>query len=116
MQVLKEIFWWKSMVTRNKPIQATIALAQTAVATVENLTHWGATLKLQDPAQEIETDNSTDAFNINRASAAVALAKLVDRTPEKAEVLNLQLHTFHNPGVTNRILDSLSRLATQGDY
>ncbi|KAA6387988.1 MAG: hypothetical protein EZS28_016485 [Streblomastix strix] len=65
---------------------------------------------------KIQTDNSTAAYNINRASSAVALAKLVDRTPEKAEVLNLQLHTFHNLGVTNRILDSLSRLATQGDY
>ncbi|KAA6355123.1 MAG: hypothetical protein EZS28_049351, partial [Streblomastix strix] len=65
---------------------------------------------------KIDTDNSSAAYNINRCSAAVAIAKLVDRTLETAEVLNLQLHAFHIPGVTNRIPDSLSRLATSGDY
>ncbi|KAA6380866.1 MAG: hypothetical protein EZS28_023605, partial [Streblomastix strix] len=65
---------------------------------------------------KIETDNSSAAYNINRGSAAVALAKLVDRTLETAEVLNLQLHAFHIPGVTNRISDSFTRLATSGNY
>ncbi|KAA6392570.1 MAG: putative reverse transcriptase, partial [Streblomastix strix] len=160
MQVLKEIFWRKSMVTRNKPIQATIALAEAVLATDASLTHWGATLKLQDLAQEvwfwgkwslnwhltssnqreavailcafrryvsylkerqlkslkIETDNSSAAYNINRGSAAEALAKLVDRTLETAEVPSLQLHALHIPVVTNRIIDQLSRLAISGDY
>ncbi|KAA6372209.1 MAG: hypothetical protein EZS28_032265 [Streblomastix strix] len=57
---------------------------------------------------QIVTDNSSAAYNINRGSAAIVLAKLVDRTLETTEVLNLQLHAFHIPGVTNRISDSLS--------
>ncbi|KAA6355341.1 MAG: hypothetical protein EZS28_049132 [Streblomastix strix] len=64
----------------------------------------------------IESNNSSAAFNINRGAAATALAKLVDRTPEKAEKLNIQQHAFHIPGLQNKILDLLSRLATSGDY
>ncbi|KAA6353023.1 MAG: hypothetical protein EZS28_051450, partial [Streblomastix strix] len=65
---------------------------------------------------KIETDNSSAAYNINRGSAAVALVKLTDRILETAEDLNLQLHAFHIPGKLNVIPDSLSRLATSGDY
>ncbi|KAA6316509.1 MAG: hypothetical protein EZS28_055250, partial [Streblomastix strix] len=65
---------------------------------------------------KIETDNSSAAYNINRGSAAVALVKLTDRILETAEDLNLQLHAFHIPGKLNAIPDSLSRLATSGDY
>ncbi|KAA6399818.1 MAG: putative Transposon Ty3-I Gag-Pol polyprotein [Streblomastix strix] len=65
---------------------------------------------------KIETDNTSAAFNINRQSAAIALAKLVDRTLEIAEILSLQLHAFHIPREANKIPDSFSRLATSGDY
>ncbi|KAA6400036.1 MAG: hypothetical protein EZS28_004444 [Streblomastix strix] len=159
-QVLQEIFWWQSIITRNRPVQATIVQPQAILATDASQTHWGATLKLFNPAQEvwfwgkwslnwhlqssnqretaailcalrrsgtflkerqvkslkIETDNTSAAYNINRGSAAIALAKLVDRILEIAENSNLQLHAFHIPGVTNKIPDSLSRLATSGDY
>ncbi|KAA6367278.1 MAG: hypothetical protein EZS28_037196, partial [Streblomastix strix] len=65
---------------------------------------------------KIETDNSSAEFNINRGAAAAALAKLVDRTLETAEKLNIQLYAFRIPGLQNKILDSLSRLSTSGDY
>jgi hypothetical protein len=65
---------------------------------------------------KIETDNSSAAFNINRGTTASALAKLVDRTLDTAEKLNIQLHAFHIPGLQNKVPDSLSRLATSGDY
>ncbi|KAA6402347.1 MAG: hypothetical protein EZS28_002128 [Streblomastix strix] len=107
-----------------------------------SLTDWEATLKLQDSAHErdaaailcalcqsvsylkerqikslkIETDNSLAAYNFNRGSAAVALTKFVDRTLETAEVLNLQLHTFHIQRVTNRIPNLISKLATLVSY
>ncbi|KAA6364012.1 MAG: hypothetical protein EZS28_040461, partial [Streblomastix strix] len=42
---------------------------------------------------KIQTDNSSAAFNINRGAAATALAKLVDRTLDTAEKLNIELHT-----------------------
>ncbi|KAA6372974.1 MAG: hypothetical protein EZS28_031502 [Streblomastix strix] len=65
---------------------------------------------------QIEKDTSQAAYNFNRGSAAVTLAKFVDRTLETAEVFNLQLRAFHIPGVTNRISDSISRLATSVSY
>ncbi|KAA6395481.1 MAG: hypothetical protein EZS28_008992 [Streblomastix strix] len=65
---------------------------------------------------KIQTDNLSASFNINRGSAAVVQAKKVDRTLDVAENFNLQLHAFHIPGETNKIPDSLSRLATSGDY
>ncbi|KAA6312012.1 MAG: hypothetical protein EZS28_056002, partial [Streblomastix strix] len=160
MQVLKELFWWKTMIQKNRPIQATLISPQAILATDASKTNWGVTLKMSHPDLEIlfhgkwssnwhltssnqreaagilcafrrsetylrerqikslkiETDNSSAAYNINRGSAAVALVKLTDRILETAEDLNLQLHAFHIPGKLNVIPDSLSRLATSGDY
>ncbi|KAA6319474.1 MAG: hypothetical protein EZS28_054810, partial [Streblomastix strix] len=65
---------------------------------------------------KIETDSSSAAYNINRGSAAVAIVKLTDRILETVEDLSPQLNTFHIPGKLNVITDSLSRLATSGDY
>ncbi|KAA6382799.1 MAG: hypothetical protein EZS28_021675 [Streblomastix strix] len=157
---LQEIFWWKSQIDKNKPIQATIAQPEAILTTYASLHSWRSCLKLMNPAQQIwfqgnwssrwnlnssnqreaaailcalrrsepyfkerqtkslkiETDNSSAAFNINRGAAATALAKLVDRTLETADNYNLQLHAYHIPGTQNKIPDSLSRLATSGDY
>ncbi|KAA6397704.1 MAG: putative Transposon Ty3-I Gag-Pol polyprotein, partial [Streblomastix strix] len=157
---LQEIFWWKSQIDKNKPIQATISQPEATLTTDASLHSWGACLKLMNPVEEvwfqgswssrwnlnssnqreaaailcalrrsepyfkerqtkslkIETDNSSAAFNINRGAAATALAKLVDRTLETADNYNLQLHAYHIPGTQNKIPDSLSRLATSGDY
>jgi hypothetical protein len=65
---------------------------------------------------KIETDNSTAAYNINRGASAISLHKLTDKILELIENMNLQIHAFHIPGKTNIIPDSLSRLATSGDY
>ncbi|KAA6352954.1 MAG: hypothetical protein EZS28_051519, partial [Streblomastix strix] len=70
----------------------------------------------QNKSLKIEADNSSTTFNINRGAAAIALAKLVNRTLETADIYNLQLHVYHIPGTQNKIPDSLSRLATSGDY
>ncbi|KAA6385495.1 MAG: hypothetical protein EZS28_018983, partial [Streblomastix strix] len=65
---------------------------------------------------KIETDNSSTAYNLNRGAAAISLLKLTDRILEVAEDLELQMHAFHIHGKENTIPDSLSRLATSGDY
>ncbi|KAA6401465.1 MAG: hypothetical protein EZS28_002999, partial [Streblomastix strix] len=72
--------------------------------------------EMQTKSLKIEADNGSTTFNINRGAAATALAKLVDRTLETADNYNLQLHAYHIPGTQNKIPDSLSRLATSGDY
>ncbi|KAA6393078.1 MAG: hypothetical protein EZS28_011396 [Streblomastix strix] len=109
LESTKEIFWVKFQIDKNKPIQTTIAQSEAILATEASLP------KKIEPLN-IETDNSSSAFNINKGAAAVALAKQVDRTLETAENCNIQLHTYFIPGTQNKILDSLSRLATSGDY
>ncbi|KAA6374407.1 MAG: hypothetical protein EZS28_030064, partial [Streblomastix strix] len=61
-------------------------------------------------------DDSPSTYNTNRGSAAVTVTKLVNRIIEIAENSNLQLHVFHNPGVSSKIPDQFSRFATSGDY
>ncbi|KAA6396105.1 MAG: putative Pol polyprotein [Streblomastix strix] len=53
MQVLKEIFWWKTMIQKNKPIQDTVISPQAILATDASKTNWGATLKMSHPDLEI---------------------------------------------------------------
>jgi FAD/FMN-containing dehydrogenase len=65
---------------------------------------------------KIETDNSATSYNLNRGAAAASLHKLTDRILKIAEDLNIQIHSFHIKGKSNIIPDSLSRLATSGDY
>ncbi|KAA6389941.1 MAG: hypothetical protein EZS28_014530 [Streblomastix strix] len=64
----------------------------------------------------IETDNNSSTFNINKRAAAVALANQVDRTLEIVENYNLQLHAYLIPRTQNMIPDSLSRLSTSENY
>ncbi|KAA6309385.1 MAG: hypothetical protein EZS28_056523, partial [Streblomastix strix] len=52
-QVLIEIFWWKTMIQKNKPIQATLISPQAILATDASKTNWGATLKMSHPDLEI---------------------------------------------------------------
>ncbi|KAA6380432.1 MAG: hypothetical protein EZS28_024042 [Streblomastix strix] len=49
-------------------------------------------------------------------SAVASLCKLTDRILKIVEDLNIQIHSFHIKWKTNIIPDSLSRLATSGDY
>ncbi|KAA6377938.1 MAG: hypothetical protein EZS28_026536, partial [Streblomastix strix] len=134
--IIQEFFLWKAEVDKNKPIYATIVQPQAILSTDASMNSWGAFLKQLNPEEQIpfqgdwdpflkagqvqplkiETDNSSAAFNINPGAAATELAKLVDRTLETAEKLNIQLHAFHIPGLQNKVPDSLSRLATSGDY
>ncbi|KAA6311660.1 MAG: hypothetical protein EZS28_056082, partial [Streblomastix strix] len=53
MQVLKELFWWKTMIQKNRPIQATLISPQAILATDASKTNWGATLKMSHPDLEI---------------------------------------------------------------
>ncbi|KAA6367189.1 MAG: putative reverse transcriptase, partial [Streblomastix strix] len=157
---LQEIYWWKKKKEENKPIRPTIHQPQAILTTDASATSWGATLKLQNPEEEvwfqwdwsdkwklssskqreraavlcaltryehflrrqrvtalkIETDNSVSSFNLNRGAAAVSLQRLTDKILEKLEDLGLQIQAFHIHGIENTIPDSLSRLATSGDY
>ncbi|KAA6373649.1 MAG: putative Pol polyprotein, partial [Streblomastix strix] len=64
----------------------------------------------------IQSDNSTAIFDINRGAAAPALASLIDKILQLAELLQVQISAFHIPGRVNNVADFLSRLATSGDY
>ncbi|KAA6354786.1 MAG: hypothetical protein EZS28_049686, partial [Streblomastix strix] len=51
-----------------------------------------------------------------RVAAAASLRQFTDRILKIVEDLNIQIHSFHIKGKMNIIPDSLSRLATSGDY
>ncbi|KAA6397239.1 MAG: hypothetical protein EZS28_007237 [Streblomastix strix] len=53
MYVLKEIFWWKTMIQKNKPIQATLISPQAILATNASKTNQGDILKMSHPDLEI---------------------------------------------------------------
>ncbi|KAA6382993.1 MAG: hypothetical protein EZS28_021477 [Streblomastix strix] len=67
-------------------------------------------------ALRIQTDSSTTVYNINRGAAALPLRKLTDRILEESEILHLQVSAVHISGKTNTVADSLSRLASSGNY
>ncbi|KAA6379565.1 MAG: hypothetical protein EZS28_024905, partial [Streblomastix strix] len=50
---LQEIYWWKKKIEENKSIRATIHQSQAILTTDASATSWGATLKLQNPEEEI---------------------------------------------------------------
>ncbi|KAA6369187.1 MAG: hypothetical protein EZS28_035288 [Streblomastix strix] len=148
------------MIEENKPNRATIHQPQAILTTDASATSWGATLKLQNPEEEIwfqgdwsdkwklsssnqresavvlcaitcsehflkrqrvtalkiETDNSVASFKLIRGAAAISLQQLSDKILEKVEDLEQQIQSFHIHGIENIIPDSLSRLATSGDY
>ncbi|KAA6331636.1 MAG: hypothetical protein EZS28_053365, partial [Streblomastix strix] len=51
-----------------------------------------------------------------KGSTATAVVILIDRILQTAEYLNLQQYAFHIPSKLDVTPDSLSRLATSGDY
>ncbi|KAA6382053.1 MAG: hypothetical protein EZS28_022421 [Streblomastix strix] len=67
-------------------------------------------------ALRIQTDSSTSAYNINRGAATVPLRKLADKILKEPKILHLQVSAVHISGKTNTVADSLSRLASSGDY
>ncbi|KAA6375424.1 MAG: hypothetical protein EZS28_029046, partial [Streblomastix strix] len=64
-EILKEIFWMMEVITSNNPIQAAIVQSQASLATDENQTHWGATLKLSNAGQERQTIHELHSTSID---------------------------------------------------
>ncbi|KAA6394977.1 MAG: hypothetical protein EZS28_009501 [Streblomastix strix] len=64
----------------------------------------------------IQSDNSTAIFDINKGAPAPAPASLIDKIHQQAELILMQKSAFHIPGRVITVANSLSRLATSGDY
>ncbi|KAA6372293.1 MAG: hypothetical protein EZS28_032180 [Streblomastix strix] len=86
-------------------------------AIFQDLFGYGQIFKeLQIKANLIKSDSSTAIQDLAKQRAGYTLVAEVKKIAKLCQQLRKQTQNQHIPGVSNRTIDALSRLSTDGDY